>query len=121
MKHDDDDNRRVGAAATARSLVVGWCCALVCLSLFSSSLGSVSDGDWCKSIMFVCSVPITRFWLYPARNECVYVMCANAYSRIVVKVGLFCVDRVTIRVRLCEVNKCVRKRMTSRYIYMTIL
>jgi hypothetical protein len=62
MKHDDDDiNRRVGAAATARSLVVGWCCALVCLSLFSSSLGSVSDDDWRKSIVFVCSLPITRF------------------------------------------------------------
>lgn len=59
MKHDDDDdNRRVGVAATARSPVVGWCCAFVCLSLFSSSLGSVSDDDWRKSIVFVCSLSL---------------------------------------------------------------
>ena len=104
-----DDN---AGSFARRRLVLRVC---VCLSLFSSSLGgSVSDGDWRKSNAFVCSPSMTRFEFFftPPRNECVYVMCASAHWRLLVGVALFCVDRVTRRVCLWEVNE--RRRRNNK-------
>ena len=116
MKHDDnDDNRRVGAAATARSLVVGWCCVrfmFVSFSLHHSVALATATGA-SRSCSFVLCL-LLAFGRTRRETSVYYVMCTNAYLRIVDEIGFFCVDRVRARACLFGVNESACKNNTIK-------